>query len=149
MPRPCRHFSRPRARSIWSCRYEGDPGDSGSGGDEVEELRHPWLAVEQRLVDVDIEDIRPLSTCWRAIAQRGVPVAGLDGLGNFGDPVMLVRSPMTKKARRRCVASWKAERLKRKGGMDRRSAVSMQNCRSELARESECKNRLQAGSYTD
>ena len=63
--------------------HEGDPGDFGLGGDEVEELRHRGFAVEQRLVDVDIEDIRPALDLLARNRQRGVPVAGLDGLGEF------------------------------------------------------------------
>jgi len=37
----------------------------------------------QRLVDVDIEDVRPVLDLLARDSERGVPVAALDGLGEF------------------------------------------------------------------
>src|SRR5687768_9018370 len=38
----------------------------------------------------------PLSTCWRAMARQASQSPALSALENFGEPVMLVRSPMTR-----------------------------------------------------
>ena len=39
----------------------------------------------------------PLSTCWRAMATQASQSPALSAFANLGDPVMLVRSPMTRK----------------------------------------------------
>ena len=78
---------------------------SGLGGDEVEELRHRRLAVDQRLVDVDVEDVGAALDLLAGDGERGVPVAGLDGLGELrraGDVGALADDD---ESWRRCVAS--------------------------------------------
>jgi hypothetical protein len=41
--------------------------------------------------------LAPLSTCWRAMARQASQSPALSALANLGEPVMLVRSPMTRK----------------------------------------------------
>jgi hypothetical protein len=49
--------------------------------------------VEHALVHVDVDDLAPFSTCWRATLERLVVVAALISLRELGEPVTLVRSP--------------------------------------------------------
>jgi hypothetical protein len=71
--------------------------DVGLGGDEVEELHHRRLAVDQRLVDVDVDDVGAVLDLLRAMARQASQSPALRAFANLGEPVMLVRSPMTRK----------------------------------------------------
>ena len=54
------------------------------GGDEVEERHHRLLAVEQALVHVDVDDVGAVLHLLARHGQRGVVIARLDQLAEFG-----------------------------------------------------------------
>jgi len=57
--------------------------DVGLDGDQVEELHHRGLAVDQGLVDVDVDHHGPVVHLLAGDLEGGVPVGGLDGLRKF------------------------------------------------------------------
>jgi hypothetical protein len=63
--------------------HHGHAADVGLGGDEVEELHHRRLAVDQRLVHVDVDDVGAGLDLLFGDGEAGVPVTGLEGLGEL------------------------------------------------------------------
>ncbi len=60
--------------------HHRDPRDVGFGGDALQEGRHRLLAVEQGLVDVDVEDLGAVLDLVARDLDGGVIVAGEDQL---------------------------------------------------------------------
>jgi hypothetical protein len=57
--------------------------DVGLGGDEVEEVDHRLLGIEQALVHVDVDDLRAVLDLIARHVERGGVVAGLDQLAEL------------------------------------------------------------------
>ena len=78
---PCTHF-RPGLDHLplGAVDHDRHAGDVGLGGDQVEEGGHGLDAVEQALVHVDVEDLRPGLDLVARDRQRGGVVAVADQL---------------------------------------------------------------------
>ena len=59
-------------------------GDVGLGGDQVEELDHRLLGIDQALVHVDVDDLRAVGDLVARDVERGGVIAGGDQLAEFG-----------------------------------------------------------------
>ena len=64
--------------------HDRHPADLGLGGDEVEELHHGRLTVDQRLVDVDVDDVGATLDLLAGDGETRVPVARLQRLRELG-----------------------------------------------------------------
>ena len=91
---PCSALqARLEDRPLRAVDHDRHAGDVGLGGDEVEELRHHLLGVEQPFVHVDVEDVGAAVDLLPGDGQRRLEIAALISCANFGEPVTLVRSP--------------------------------------------------------
>ena len=63
--------------------HHGHAADVGFGGDEVEELHHRGLALDEGLVDIDVDNVGAALDLLFGDGETGVPVAGFEGLGEF------------------------------------------------------------------
>jgi hypothetical protein len=64
--------------------HHGHARDVGLGGDEVEELDHRLLGIEQAFVHVDVDDLRAVRDLIAGdVESRGVVAAG-DELAELG-----------------------------------------------------------------
>ena len=81
---PCTHFS-PASMTAHFERvdHHRHAGDVGLGGDEVEELDHRLLGVDQALVHVDVDDLRAVGDLVARDVERGGVVAGGDQLAEL------------------------------------------------------------------
>ena len=64
--------------------HHGDAGDLGLGGDKPQEPAHGRLAVDQRLVDVDVDQVCAVFDLLARNRDGCVPIAGLDRPGKPG-----------------------------------------------------------------
>ena len=71
-------------RPLGGVDHHWHAGDVGLGGDQVEELDHGGFALDERLVDVDVDDVGAAFDLLFGDGEAGVPVAGLEGLGELG-----------------------------------------------------------------
>src|SRR5205823_8217315 len=76
------HTLEPREqhRPARAIDHDGDAGDLRFGGDQVQEAGHRLLAVEQRLVEVDVQDVGAGPYLLQGDGQRALVVAGQDEL---------------------------------------------------------------------
>ena len=63
--------------------HHGHAADVGLGGDQVEELHHRGLTLDERFVDIDVDDVGAALDLLFGDGEAGVPVAGFEGLGEF------------------------------------------------------------------
>ena len=85
MPLPCTHLQAGLEHApLRGVDHHRHARDLGLGRDQVQELRHRRLALDQRLVDVDVDDVGAVLDLLAGDGEAGVPVAGLQGLGELG-----------------------------------------------------------------
>jgi hypothetical protein len=98
MPLPWRHF-RP-ASSTLHLEESSITGTLEISGSAAMRLRNftivgsPSMRASSTLMSMTLA---PLSTCWRAMARQASQSPAFSALANFGEPVILVRSPMMRK----------------------------------------------------
>ena len=71
-------------RELRAVDHQRHAGDVGLGGEQVEELDHHLLGVDQALVHVDVDDLRAVLHLVAGDLERGGVVAGGDQLAEAG-----------------------------------------------------------------
>ena len=81
---PCTHF-RPASITVnfEEVHHDGDAGDVGLGGDEVEERHHRGFGIQQALVHVDVDDLGAVLDLVARHRQRCGVIAGGDQFAEF------------------------------------------------------------------
>src|SRR5436190_10752064 len=97
MPLPCRHC-RPFSSTdhFDESTMIGTRQISGSAAIRLRNLTivaSPSMSASSTLMS---RTLAPLSTCWRAIARHASQSPALRDFENLGEPVILVRSPITR-----------------------------------------------------